>query len=224
MMSTFVASHKGELIRRCAAKVGNRPRREATAEQLSNGVPHFLDQLQRTLEAEERQEPLESERISGTSGGQEVSEMGVSAAMHGKYLLELGFSVDQVVHDYGDLCQAITDLAFELGTPIAVSEFRTLNRSLDNAIASAVSAFSLLRDQTAEARQHAEVNERVGTFMHELQSSLASATYAVAALQLGNLPVSGSTGNVLKRSLAAMRNQLGGPTLDEVILASGSQS
>jgi len=214
------------LIRRCADKVGARPHRGATAVQLSNGVPHFLDQLQRTLEAEEREEPMESERISGPSGGEAttVSEMGVSAALHGQYLLELGFSVDQVVHDYGDLCQAITDLAFELDAPFAVAEFRTLNRSLDNAIASAVSAFSLLRDQSTVARQHEEVNARVGTFAHELRSSLASATYAVAALQLGNLPMSGSTGNVLKRSLAAMRNQIGGPTLDEVILSSGSQS
>ncbi|WP_235835046.1 sensor histidine kinase [Piscinibacter terrae] len=38
-----------------------------------------------------------------------LSEMGISAAAHGKQLLALGFTVDQVVHDYGDLCQAITD-------------------------------------------------------------------------------------------------------------------
>ncbi len=40
--------------------------------------------------------------------------------------MELGFSVDQVVHDYGDLCQAITDLAVERDAPFSVDQFRTL--------------------------------------------------------------------------------------------------
>jgi hypothetical protein len=47
----------------------------------------------------------------------------VSATAHGKELLHLGYTVDQVVHDYGDLCQAITDLAFERDAPFAVGEF-----------------------------------------------------------------------------------------------------
>jgi len=34
-------------------------------------------------------------------------------------LLDLGFTVDQVAHDYGDPCQAITDLAVESGAPFA---------------------------------------------------------------------------------------------------------
>jgi len=55
-------------------------------------------------------------RISGASGGDPhgLSEIGVSAAAHGGQLLQLGFTVDAVVHDYGDLCQAITDLGVEL--------------------------------------------------------------------------------------------------------------
>jgi hypothetical protein len=31
-----------------------------------------------------------------------------------------GFTVSQVVHDYGDVCQAITELAVELNAPITV--------------------------------------------------------------------------------------------------------
>ena len=49
-----------------------------------------------------------------------------------------GFTVSQVVHDYGDVCQSITDLALQLNAPINVEDFRTLNRCLDDAIASAV--------------------------------------------------------------------------------------
>jgi hypothetical protein len=49
------------------------------------------------------------------SGGDSLplSEMSVSDTAHGRELLNLGYAVDQVVRDYGDLCQAITDLAFE---------------------------------------------------------------------------------------------------------------
>ena len=147
-MHEFLRNNRDELIARCKYKVSKRPQRAATEQQLANGVPLFLDQLTRTLKAEEANEDSESMRISGPSGGDSLalSEMGVTAAAHGKELLKLGFSVDQVVHDYGDLCQAITDLAFERDAPFSIEQFRTLNRCLDNAIADAVTEFSLQRD------------------------------------------------------------------------------
>jgi signal transduction histidine kinase len=217
MMSTFLANNHDELIARCQAKVVKRPRRDASSLQLSNGVPLFLDQLQQTLEAEEENHAAESMRISGASGGdaQLLSEMAVSAAAHGQGLLKLGFSVDQVVHDYGDLCQAITDLAFERDAPFSVPEFRTLNRCLDNAIASAVSAFSHQRDAAIAHRLGEELNERVGLLVHELRNALATASYAVTALELGNLPMSGSTGAVLKRGLETLK-KIVGDSLEQV--------
>lgn len=218
MMSRFLANNRDDLIARCKTKVALRPRRGATADQLRNGVPLFLDQLQRTLEAEEgTDDGIESERISGPSGGSDtvVSEMGVSASAHGKQLLELGFSIDQVVHDYGDLCQAITDLAFERDAPFAIEEFRTLNRCLDNAIASAVSAFTEQRDVMLLRRQDTEVSERVGVLIYEIRNAVSAASYAVAALEQGNLPVSGSTGSVLKRSLATLKTLIT-PSLESI--------
>lgn len=149
--------------------------------------------------------------------------MGVSAAAHGKQLLELGFSVDQVVHDYGDLCQAITDLAVERDAPFSIDQFRTLNRCLDNAIADAVTEFSFQRDATIARQQSVEVNERIGFLVHELRNSVGTATLAVAALELGNLPVSGATGGVLKRSLAALVSLID-HTLDEVRINAAAAS
>ena len=205
-MHTFLANNRDELIARCKAKVAQRPRRAATEEQLKNGVPLFLEQLRRTLVAEEEGQADESLKISGASGGDvaTLSEMGLTAAAHGKQLLELGFSVDQVVHDYGDLCQAITDLAVERDAPFSVDQFRTLNRCLDNAIPDAVSEFSLQRDTTIARQQSADENERLGFLVHELRNSVGTAMLAVKALETGNLPMSGATGTVLKRSLAAL--------------------
>lgn len=218
MMSRFLADHRPELIARCTARVALRPHRHATELQLRHGIPLFLTQLQRTLEAENAQQPGESLRISGAAGGRDSagSEMGLAASAHGKQLLDLGLTVDQVVHDYGDLCQSITELAFERNAPVSIPEFRTLNRCLDNAIANAVMAFSMHRDLSVAARNEAEVSERIEALLLSLRSSLASATYAVAALQLGNLPMTGSTGAILKHSLETMRRQVGGPSLAEL--------
>ena len=68
-MHTFLSNNRDELIRRCKEKVARRPRRAATASQLRNGVPMFLDQLTKTLEADEAGEGAASERISGASCG-----------------------------------------------------------------------------------------------------------------------------------------------------------
>jgi signal transduction histidine kinase len=206
MMYSFLSNNRDELIRRCKEKVARRPRRAATAEQLSNGVPMFLDQLTQTLEADEAGEEAASTRISGTAGGiaPGVSEMSVTAAAHGKALLDLGFTVDQVVHDYGDLCQAVTDLAFERDAPFAVDEFRTLNRCVDNAIANAVSEFCFHRDAALDKARSVQANERIGLLVHELRNALQTGTLSMRALELGSLPLAGATGAVLKRSMSAM--------------------
>jgi signal transduction histidine kinase len=206
MMYQFLGNNHDELIKRCAQKVAKRPARNATAAQLRNGIPMFLDQLTRTLEAEQDEGAAAGKKISGASGGDRtaLSEMGVSAAAHGTNLLGLGYTVDQVVHDYGDLCQAITDLAFERDAPFSVDEFRTLNRCLDNAIADAVTEFSFQRDAAIAHQQSSDLNERLGFLMHEVRNSLNAASLAVHAIESGSLSMTGATGTVLKRSLAAM--------------------
>jgi len=206
MMHTFLTNNRDELIGRCKAKVAARPKRAASEAQLSNGVPMFLSQLIRTLQAEDAGEHDQSVDISGSSGGDglALSEIGIAAAAHGASLLALGYTVDQVVHDYGDLCQAITDLAFERDAPFAVDEFRTLNRCLDNAIADAVMEFTVQRDMRVMSDHTREAKERVGFLVHELRNALSTASVAVSALEFGNLPMAGATGAVLKRSLATL--------------------
>lgn len=205
-MHQFLSNNRDELIARCTEKVAARPKRNASPEQLKNGIPMFLEQLRRTLEAEQGGDRVDALRISGASGGNgsALSEMGVSAAAHGRKLLELRYEVDAVVHDYGDLCQAITDMAFERDAPFSVDEFRTLNRCLDNAIADAVTEFSFQRDTAIAEQNSVDTNERLGFLMHELRNSLTSATLAVSALELGTLSLTGATGAVLKRSHAGM--------------------
>ncbi|MDQ1925080.1 sensor histidine kinase [Massilia pseudoviolaceinigra] len=205
MMHAFLSNNRDELTKRCRGKVAQRAGRSATEQQLKDGVPLFLDQLIRTLEIEQTSTPLDSRRISGPAGGgTALYEVSVSAAQHGKDLLNLGLSVDQVVHDYGDLCQAITDLAVERDAPFQVDEFRTLNRCLDNAISDAVTEFSYQRDALNTDANAVESNKRIGFFAHELRNHLSTASMAFVAVKAGNLSFSGSTGSILERSLQAL--------------------
>ena len=222
-MHSFLSDNRDELIARCKAKVARRRNRSATEEQLRNGVPLFVEQLRRTLIAEEAGIDDVALLLSGPSGGDALalSEIGVAAAAHGKGLLALGFTVDQVVHDYGDLCQAITELAHERDAPFEVDEFRTLNRCLDNAIADAMSAFCAQRDSEVADRVTSEANERLGVLVHELRDALQMANLSVRALELGGLTMTGATGSVLKRSLASMRS-LVDSSLAEVHAVSGA--
>lgn len=205
MMHSFLSNNREELEKRCRIKVGDRAGRSATEKQLKDGIPLFLDQLIRTLEIEQTSTPLDSRRVSGPSGGTTaLSEVSISAAQHGKDLLDLGLTVDQVVHDYGDLCQAITDLAVERDAPFQVDEFRTLNRCLDNAISDAVTEFGYQRDIMRADADAVESNKRMGFFAHELRNLLGTATLAYTAVKAGNLSLSGSTGTILGRSLQAL--------------------
>lgn len=207
MMHVFLAENRAELERRCRDKVAKRPLRFSTEIQLREGIPIFLDQLIRTLKAEEAGKLAQSLAISGPADGsaQGTSELADSASTHGGKLLALGYSVSQVVHDYGDLCQAVSDLAVALGEQFAVEEFRTLNRCLDNGIAEAVSEFTQRRDVLIANEQALALSQRIGFFAHELRNHLSTAGLAVAAIKQGGMGVTGATGAVLDRSLVGLR-------------------
>lgn len=205
MLHDFLTLNTDELTKRCRVKVTERSGRNATEPQLKNGVPMFLDQLIRTLRIEQTSHPMASRVVSGPSGGgRTLSEVSVTAAQHGRSLLSLGFAVDQVVHDYGDLCQSITDLAFERDVPFSVDEFRTLNRCLDNAIAEAVTQFSCQRDADLADKYATDANQKMGFFAHELRNLLHVANLSFAAAKAGSLSFSGATGAVLERSLQGL--------------------
>ena len=222
MMHEFLTAHRCELIDRCEAKVARRPASSVTDAASKHGIPLFLDQLIKTLSAEQTSDAIQSRRVSGPSGGGTpvLSEIGATAALHGRELLERGFTVDQVVHDYGDLCQAITESALEHDVAIGVDEFRTLNRCLDNAIADAVTEFTYQRDLSFADRRIQTFNERLGCLAHELRNLIHTATLVFAAIKAGNVGLAGATGAILDRSLIGLRNLID-RTLTEVRITAG---
>jgi signal transduction histidine kinase len=192
MLHEFLTTHREEIIARTRAKVVARRSPRATEAELEHGVPLFLAQLGKTLRSEQ-----------GTAARPSSTEIGESAAQHGGELRRAGFTVAQVVHDYGDICQAVTELAVELEIPISTDEFRTLNRCLDEAIAQAVTEFAR---PCEEALSDRPPDRRMAFFAHELRNLLQNAIIAFEVLKSGTVGVGGSTGALLGRSLIGLRD------------------
>ena len=207
MLHEFIAINREEIIRRCRVKVAARSVSPPTDAEIDHGVPVFLDQLTDTLRLGQITSP----------------EISASAIQHGHDLLLQGFTVSQVVHDYGDVCQAITELAVELHAPISADDFRKLNRCLDDAIADAVTEYERERNQSGVDGESARGSERLGFFAHEMRNLINVAIVAFEVLKTGNVGVAGSTGTVLHRSLMASRALIG-RSLAEVRLTHGVQN
>ena len=65
--------------------------------------------------------------------------------MHVGEMLRLGFTVDQVVDEYDDFCQSVTDLAAEENVVITNDGFRTISRCLDGVIADAITSLCMVQ-------------------------------------------------------------------------------
>ena len=216
MLYDFIAMHRAELIQHCREKVSKRYPPAQVPQVVDHGVPLFLAQLVHTLEAEQSTTlRVESEpRPSPVD-----TAIGRAATKHGADLLRLGYTVDQVVHHYGDICQAVTDLAVEKHATITTDEFRTLNRCLDEAIADAVTAFADEREN-ALLDQAAHLHDRLGALAEEQRRLVDIALQTLAAIQTGNVGVTGATAGALTKTLAELRHIIE-TTLPEVRLISG---
>jgi hypothetical protein len=173
----LVATHRDNLIDRCHAKAAERSVSAPPTVVSDHAVSVCLQQLLGELHGAASQ----SEAIAA------------GARLHGRDLMRNGFTVSAVVHNYGDVCQAITDVAVETSTRIESEGFRTLNRCLDDAIAAAVTAHAsellFTRDRAAQAALQAWVDTAISAF---------------EALHTGRVGVSGSTGALLGRTLYRM--------------------
>lgn len=201
MLSEFITKNRDEIVDRSRARVAQRSAPRPTDEELNSGIPLFLGQLAEALQA-----------TSGNGG------IGAGATRHGADLSRTGFTIAQVVHDYGDLCQTITELALEQNAPISTEDFRKLNGCLDDAIAEAVTEFARLR----EVSRDKDETVRLGYLAHELRNKINSAMLAYGILKDGQLGLGGSTGAVLERSLKGLQDLIT-RSLTEVRVESGNQ-
>jgi hypothetical protein len=155
MLRDFIAGHRDDILARASLRVAQRNAPVATEEEVTQGLPVFLDQLGESL------------RRASAHEGLDHSEIQRSASEHGDALFHRGATVAQVVHDYGDVFQVITGLAVETNSAIATEEFQTLNLCLDDAIAGAVARFAVQQERAVSS----EGTERLGVLAHEMRKS-----------------------------------------------------
>jgi hypothetical protein len=206
MLHEFLTSNRNELIKRCRRVAGSRVEPSLSATTVDTGVPLFLQQLTGILRKEQQTDVRPAEgRSSVLLGGDGRSEIGRTAALQGAEFMRLGYNLDQVVHGYGDVCQAITTLAVEQAAPISADEFRTLNRCLDNAIADAVSAFGGV-GQDSRVAQAENLSERLIAYAEEQRRLVDIAVHSYEAIKSGTVGMAGATGALLVHTLEELRS------------------
>jgi hypothetical protein len=209
MLHDFLTTNRSELIERCRVKVSQRRAPRVTPAELEHGIPLFLDQLTNMLPGGSRSQ---GDTLPYPANPQTAAEAQIEddASKHGRELLRHDFTIDQVVHDYGDLCQAITQLADEQRVEITPHEFGTLNIRLDNAIAVAVTEFARRASNDEDAA--APVPESLHAIAHEMRNLHTTMSVAIKAIERGTVGFGGATSEALKTSLATM-----GKLIDRVI-------
>lgn len=207
MLQDFISLYREAIIEKTREMVAARLWPPPSTFELEHGIPLFLTQLSETLRTE----------LAGVS---RPDAIGPSATRHGAELFTAGFTVSQVVHDYGDVCQAVTELALSQKAPISTEEFHILNRCLDTAIAEAVTEYGRV---TTTERDASEL-ERLGQLVHELRALLNTSIMAFDIVKSGSVSVNGSTGAILGRSLIGLRNLVESTLADVRLSANQHQS
>jgi signal transduction histidine kinase len=207
MLRDFIGSNLTEILGQARLRVATRNVSGIAEAGRADGLPVFLEQLREALRKATSLEGANHDEIEETAG------------LHGVNLFRQGLTVEQVVHDYGDLCQVITSLAVEQRSPIDADEFRTLNLCLDDAIAGAVSAYAQEREQAISD----EGTERLGVLAHEMRNALNTAMFSFAVIKNGVVGPGGSTSAIHERSLMRL-NVLIDRSLADVRLDAGMQN
>lgn len=201
MLHDFVTENRTDLISRCKAKAAQRHVPLESPAVFNNGVPLFLEQLVAALLLAEldrgaiKINPTEIPKLSDISR---------SAALHGAELLRTGYSIEQVVHDYGDVCQSITEMATEQKIPISTDDFRVLNGSLDDAIAESVKEFGTRLHGTLISNNSDNWQQRHNSAIDQLRL-IDIAIRAHEAIRTAAIGVTGSTGTLLIYALQELR-------------------
>lgn len=193
MLRAFLGANREELIERCRSKVVMRRAPRQTPDETPHGVPLFLSQLVETLPDGAVCAPETQLRAAQ------------AAARHGRELLQQGFTIEQVVHDYGDLCQSITELAVERAAQITAGDFGVLNMRLDHAIANAVAAYSQQHAVTVAGESKLAANDRLAALAAEMSNLVNTSILAISAMKRGSVGFGGATAAALDRSMSGMR-------------------
>jgi hypothetical protein len=176
-LADLISTHRHELLQRCAL----------TAQTLSpgldashtRGIGAFLDQL---IEALHQKASRPDNRIR-------------CVAHDGDFFSE-GATLTDVVRDYENVCQAVSELAVEHGVAIAAADHQTTVRCLDDTVSAALASYA--------ARLRKANRGRAENILPLVDGVIA----AFDVLQGGRISIGGSTGDLVRLSLQCIRTEL----------------
>ena len=213
MLYDFLRKHQKDILALTEKKTLELAGDHPSSDQLKRGLPIFLKQVievihqagdpsdapPKDLEAIARAADKGDEPAMAEAARQpEEAELAKSAGLHGAELLRLGYTLSHVVHAYGAMCQAVTEVATNKNFPIEASEFHALNRCLDVAIAGAVTEYQHLRDTQESSREFKQPE----LLAYEMRNALSTANTALQIIKDGSVGFKGATGRVLEKSMS----------------------
>lgn len=186
MLADFIAVNRDEIITRYSAKVEARSLRIPLDAGTEYAGLVFIDRLLSALRAGPK---FDSDVAVHHRGNGDLDEPSI--------LPRLAV--------YGDICQSITELATEMNAPVNVAECATLDRSVDEATARAVTELVSERCEPPHAAIR-DGDEQLHAFQHEVLRLVNTAILSFDALRSGRVGLEGSTGFLLNRSLIELRS------------------
>ena len=212
MLYDFLNKHQKEILASTENKTLELAGDHPSSDQLKRGLPVFLKQMIEVIHhagdpADAPERDLSAIAKAADDGDEpamaeaarqpEEALLAKSAGLHGAEMLRLGYTLSHVVHAYGAMCQAITEVAAKANLAIKAGEFHALNRCLDVAIAGAVSEYQHLRDAQESTREL----KNPELLAHEMRNALVSANASLQMIKDGTVGFNGSTGKVLEKSM-----------------------
>lgn len=188
MLADFLDANRADIIALARERLSSRRNPKATTAEVKEGLPIFLDQLGEAL------------KLAETRGHIDEGAISRAATSQGGRLFDLGLTIGQLVHDYGDVCQAITELAVERGELISAEDFQMLNRVLDEAIAWAAAEYLRQRDVVLGHKS----DERLAVLARQMRTIVTTAMISAESIRTGRVSCSGATATLHRRSLAGL--------------------
>src|SRR5262245_27528847 len=123
MLHDFISLHRDEILARCLIALKDQcPNRQD--HELLEGISRFVDELVRALA---RDAGISENRNDDAEHGD------ATARQHGATRRNQGFDLSRVVHDYGLVCETVTEMASEHDETFNPREYQRLNHSIDEA-------------------------------------------------------------------------------------------
>lgn len=217
MLSEFLLTNQEDILALTEKKTLELAGIHQSSTQLKEGLPDFFRQMIGVINNADKPESppakdvdaiaeaadrCDEPAMAAAAGHPEEAALAKTAGLHGAELLRLGYTLSHVVHAYGAMCQAITEIASTENIPINASEFHALNRCLDVAIAGAVTEYQALQDSLTKEQE----DKPAGFSTLEMRNALNSAIIAFQSIKKGTVGIGGSTGQILENSLKRIEN------------------